>query len=130
MTNELDKQIGTIEQPKLSAGSILVKEVKIEEIESKNKKGKFKMVSFYCKHPDKEELIKLSNMKIKKVQGNNETISKDGAWYREDKDSNIDKNCNASELMRFYHKTTLKQFENSTITTELDSNGYLTIKCY
>ncbi len=131
MTNELEKQIGTKEQPKLSAGSVIVKAVKVTEKEPKDtKKKKFKIVEVSILHADKEELIVLSNMKIKKVQGNNETITKDGIWYREDADGNLDKNCNAAQLLKFYNKKNLKELENSSITTELDNAGYLTIKAY
>lgn len=129
MTNELDKQIGTEEQLKLTAGLIIVKYVGIKEIKTK-KGGTAKIVCFDCLHQDKAELIELSNMKLKKVEGNNETITKDGIWYREDSKGNIDKRCNASEVMRFYGKTTLKEFENTSITTELDASGYLTVKAY
>ena len=69
-------------------------------------------------------------MKIKKVQGNNETITKDGIWYREDSDGNIEKNCNAAKIIAFYKKSSLRAFENNTIDTEFDASGYLTIKAY
>lgn len=129
MTNELDKQIGTKEQAKLTAGSVIVTEVVINELPTK-KGGKVKIAEFYCLHPDKDEPIKISNMKIKKVQGNNETITKDGIWYREDDEGNVDKRCNAAELMRFYKHTSLRSFVDSSIITELDASGYLTIKAY
>ncbi len=131
MTNELEKQIGTKEQPKLSAGSVIVKLVEvIEKQPADAKKKKFKIVEVSILHQDKEELIKLSNIKIKKIQGNNETITKDGIWYREDADGNIDKNCNAAQLLKFYNKTTLKSLEGSSVITELDAAGYLCIKAY
>lgn len=129
MTDELDKPIGTKEQPKLSAGSVIVKSIAIVTKEGRSNK-KFKVVELSVLHPDKQEEIKLSNMKIKKVQGNNETITKDGIWYREDSEGNIDKNCNTAQLLRFYNKNSLKQLENSNITTELDNAGYLTVKAY
>jgi hypothetical protein len=131
MTNELDKTIGTKEQPKLSAGSVVVKSVEVAEKQPTDiKKKKFKIVEITILHPEKEEPVKLSNIKIKKVQGNNETITKDGIWYREDAEGNLDKNCNAAQLLRFYNKTTLKALEGSSITTELDNTGYLAIKAY
>jgi hypothetical protein len=128
MTNELDKPIGTKEAAKLTAGSVIVKTVEVVE-KSKGTK-KFKIVELNVLHPEREELVKLSNLKIKKVQGNNETITKDGIWYREDDDGNISKNCNTAELLRFYNKQSLKQLENTSITTELDSAGYLCVKAY
>ena len=131
MTNELEKSIGTKEQPKLSPGSVIVKSIEVVERQPADiKKKKFKIVEVSILHPEKDEIIKLSNLKIKRVQGNNETITKDGIWYREDTDGNLDKNCNASQLLRFYNKTTLKSLIDSSIITELDSAGYLCIKAY
>ena len=81
-------------------------------------------------HPDREELVNISNIKIKKVDGNNETITKDGIWYREDEDGNIDKRCNAAQLLRHYNVSSLGKLVNTTVNTELDSAGYLCIKAY
>lgn len=128
MTSELDKSIGTKEQPRLSAGSVIVKSVEVQQ-KGEGKK-KFKIVEVSCKHPDREELIKLSNLKIKKVQGNNETITQDGIWYREDEDGNIDKSCNTAKLLKFYGKNSLKELENTSVVTELNNAGYLAIKAY
>jgi hypothetical protein len=127
MTDLLDKQIGTKEQTRLTAGSVIVKQITI----APPKEGsKAKIVTFHCLHPSREELVKLNNMKVKKIVGNNETITKDGIWYREDDEGNMDKNCNASKVTSFYHKTSLRQFENTSIETELDAMGYLAIKVY
>ena len=129
--SELDKAIGTKEKPRLTAGSVIVDHLEVKEQESTKRKGaKFKIINFYCKHPDREEQIQLSNMMVLKVQGNNKTISRDGIWYREDEDGNVDKNCNAALVMKHYHKSSLKQFEGSPIDTELDTAGYLAIKSY
>lgn len=131
MANELDKKIGTKEQPKLSAGSVIVKSVEVVEKESEKKgKKKFKMVGISILHPDKEELIKITNLMIVKVQGDNKTIMKDGIWYREDEDGNIEKRCNAAELLRFYKKDSLKDLISCSVTTEQDASGYLCIKAY
>ena len=128
--DELDKPIGTIEKPRLSAGSILVDRVEIvEKTSTKGRGGKFKIVNFICKHPDATETISIGNLLLMKVQGNNKTITRDGIWYREDSEGKIDKTCNAALIMKHYNKTSLKQFEGSTIVTELDS-GYLTAKAY
>lgn len=126
--SELDKTIGTKEQPKLTAGYVVVTSV---EVASKGEgKKKFRITEVNVLHPDKEESIKISNIKIKKVQGNNETITKDGIWYREDVDGNIDKNCNTAQLLRFYNKKSLNELVNSSVVTELDNAGYLCIKAY
>jgi hypothetical protein len=126
--SELEKQIGTKEPQKLTAGSVIVKAVEV--LTKGEGKKKFKITELTVLHPDKEEPIKMSNMKLKKVQGNNETITKDGIWYREDVDGNIDKHCNTAELLRFYSKQSLGQLVNMSVTTELDAAGYLCIKAY
>ena len=128
MTSELDKKIGTLEAEKLTPGSVIVKAVEVVSKGEGNKK--FKITELSVLHPDKDELIKLTNVKIKKVQGNNETITKDGIWYREDKEGNIAKNCNTAVLLRFHNKASLNELLNISITTELDSAGYLCAKAY
>ena len=129
MTNELDKKVGNEIKPKLSAGSVVVKEVSIEPKKTK-KGGEAKLVVFRCLHPDKNELLALSNIKIKVVQGNNETIKKDALWYQEDSTGNIASYSNVAKVLNFYKKATLKDFENTSIETELDAAGYLCIKAY
>lgn len=126
--DELDKPIGTKEQAKLTAGSVIVKDVKV--VTKGEGVKKFKIVEIAVMHPDKTEFLNLSNMKLKKVQGNNETITKDGIWYREDEDHNISKYCNTAKLLQHYNKTSLKELVNTSITTELDNAGYLCVKAY
>jgi len=127
--DELDKPIGNKDYIKLSAGSVIVNKITIEERPTK-KGGKVKIVYFHCKHPEMEEPIQLSSVKIKKVQGNNETIMKDALWYHLDDDENIQQNSNVAILLRHYKKQTLKQFEGSALDTEQDASGYLVIKSY
>ena len=129
MTDDLDRPIGNKEQSKLSAGAVIVQSITIDEKPTK-KGGKVKILTFHCKHPEREELVKLSNIKLKIVQGNNETIKKDALWYNLDDDGNIAKNCNVAIMLRFYKKETLKQFEGQFLNTELDASGFLCIKAY
>ena len=125
--NELEKPIGTKEQPKLAAGSVTVKTV---EIKPAKEGSKAKIVKFGCKHPDKEELIILSNVLIKSIQGQNISIKKDALWHNLDDEGNIRKNSVLAEVMRFYKKSTLNEFKESVLTTEQDVSGYLAIKAY
>lgn len=127
MTNELEKPIGTKEASKLSAGSVIVENITIEPAKEGSKA---KIVKFHCKHPDKIEIIVLSNVLIKKTQGNNINIKKDAMWYNLDDDENIRKTSNLAEVMRFYRKNSLKEFIGSPVNTELDASGYLAIKAY
>lgn len=131
MTDELDKPIGTKEAPKLSAGSVIVKKVTIEPAKEGSKA---KIVRLHCLHPEREEPIALSNIMVRKVQGNNITIKKDTLWYNLDgkdgKEGDIRKGSVLANFMSFYQKSNLRAFENSSINTELDASGFLTIKGY
>lgn len=125
--SELDKPIGTKEQMKLSAGSVVVKDITIEP----PKEGsKAKLVVFLCQHPDREEPIRLSNIKVKKVQGNNENIRIDTLWWNLDDEGNIRKGSAVAWMLEFYKKKTLKDFKMSSIQTEVNPSGYLSIKAY
>lgn len=127
MDNELETQIGTKEQQKLSAGSVVVKEITIE---APKEGSKARLVVFHCQHPDRDDLIKISNVKVKIVQGNNETIKKDTLWWNTDEEENIRKNSRVADVMRFYNKKTLKSFETTSVNTEQDASGFLCIKAY
>lgn len=127
MTNELDKPVGTKEAPKLSAGSVIVKKITIEPAKEGSKA---KIVRLHCLHPNKEEPIILSNIMVKKVQGNNITIKKDALWYNLDDEDNVRKGSVLANFISFYQKSNLRGFENSSIYTELDASGFLTIKGY
>lgn len=129
MEDELEKPIGTKEKQRLLAGSVIVEDVTIAERPTK-KGGKVKIVNFHCNHPDADELIVLSNVKIKLTQGNNETIKKDALWYHLDEDQNIRKDSNVAILLKYYKRDNLKQFIHTAITTEADAEGYLCIKAY
>ena len=127
MTDDLDKPVGTKEATKLAPGSVVVKSVTIEP----PKEGsKAKLVTFHCLHPDREELVKLSAINVKKVQGNNITIKKETLWHNLDEDGNIRKGSAVASVMNFYTKKTLNEFLNSSVTTEADAAGYLVIKAY
>ena len=127
MTDGLDKPIGTKEPTKLSASAVIVKEIAIEP----PKEGsKAKLVVLSCLHPDREEMIRLSAINVKKVQGNNINIRKDTLWYNLDDEENIRKGSAVANLMSFYNVKTLKGFVNTTVNTEADASGYLVIKAY
>ena len=128
MTDELDKPVGTKEQARLSAGSVFVDGITIEPPKPGSKA---KLVVFHCKHPDKEDLIKLSSIKVKKVQGNNEVIKREPLWYNTDDEGNLSKGSSVATVLNFYKKKTLRDFEHTAINTELDATtGFLVIKAY
>jgi len=127
MTNELEIPIGTIAQPQLAAGSVIVKDVTIEPAKEGSKA---KIVRVHCKHPSRDELVLLSNIKLRKVQGNNETIKRDALWWNLDTEGNIKMNSAVADFLKFYSKKKLEDFKGIEIKTEHDAAGYLCIKAY
>ena len=127
MTDELDTPIGTKEPAKLAAGSVMVTHITIE---SPKEGSKAKLVRFHCKHPDKDEEIVLSEIKVKKVQGNNETIKLDTLWWNLDDEGKVRKGSAVNQVLNFYKKESLRQFEGTTIATEQKATGFLAIKAY
>jgi hypothetical protein len=125
--NELETSVGSQERSILSAGSVTVEEVSIEPAKEGSKA---KVVRLRCKHPEKKESIILSNIKIKKVQGNNETISKETLWWNLDDENKIRKGSNVAILLSFYNKTKLVELVGVKLETEHDANKYLCIKAY
>jgi len=122
----LNKKIGNIENEKLAEGKVTVVGVSIEPVVKKDTKVKIgDKVVFICKHPDREEPLKIS--KVKYVKGEN--IASSGIWYNEDKDGNIVKKSALADIMRFYRKEALSEFEGTEVQTKLDGE-YLSIKAY
>ena len=123
MTNEEMKTgIGTQEAVTLKPMSVLIKEVKIEEVGEK--KGKKVIVS--CKHPDKEELIKISQVKWE----NKGKLEVTGLWFNLDSEKKIRKNSSLAVFLKSMSCETLEALVNKTVATIADDKGYLTFKAY
>lgn len=125
----LNKKVGTLEPEKLKPAKVLVKDISIQQ---QMKKGTDKPVGklaiFMCKHPDKEELIKLSKVLFRKDE--KESVKESGLWYNKDKEDNIQKGSPLAVLLEYNKVLTLKDLENQELETELNEAGYLCFKAY
>lgn len=125
----LDKKVGTLEPEKLKPGKIVVKDISIQQQMKKGTdKPVGKIVNFMCKHPDKEDLIKLTKVLFRKDE--KESVKESGLWYNEDKENNIQKGSALAVLMSYNNVSTLKELENKELETELNEAGYLCFKAY
>ena len=79
-----------------------------------------------CKHPDKEETIKISEMKF--VSG--ESIKTSTIWINVDADGNIQKGSTLAVLLEKALVDTTANLVGKTLNTELDANKFLAIKAY
>ena len=123
---KLDKKVGTEELQILKPTKVRVAGMKLDP---KTVKGKeTKIVVLMCKHPDREETIEIS--KIKLVKGN--TVKTSGLWWNEDSEGLIQKGSAIAELLSFCSVETPKQLEGKELdtTTESDTSSYLVIKAY
>ena len=98
--NLLDKKIGDKELPKLEAKPVQVQGVKVEPKFKKTDPDKEvgKIVVLICKHPDKEELMEFTQMKILK----NDKEKVVGLWYHLDEDGNLQKGSRFLLYDRFF----------------------------
>ena len=127
--DRLNKPIGNVELPKLEA-----KEVEIQglRLDPKNKKGTETVVGellvLICKHPDKDDLIEFTKIKI--LKGENLKVL--GLWYSEDTEKDIQKGSAIAEFMSFVKVKVLDELIGKKVMTVEQSKDvqYLCIKCY
>jgi hypothetical protein len=79
-----------------------------------------------CKHPDKEETIKISQMVLR--SGN--TIKTSTIWINLDDDGNIEKGSHVATLLEKYQAPSIDALIGKNLQTELDESKFLAIKAY
>ena len=85
-----------------------------------------KKLTLICKHPDKEEPLKISSMMF--VTG--KTVKTSTMWINMDDDGNIQKGSIIALLLEKYQVPNVNALEGKTLQTELDENKFLAIKAY
>ena len=94
------------------------------EIETPPKTNKQK-ITFICKHPDKEEPIRISKVKYIK---NNKQITTSGTWISTNEQGQILTNSALGQLLTHYKIKNPKDLKTAETTT--DDKNYLIIKAY
>jgi hypothetical protein len=79
-----------------------------------------------CKHPDKEEPIKISEMRF--IVG--ESVKTSTIWINVDEDGNIQKGSTVAVLLEKAQVENVNMLVKKTLPTELDINKFLAIKAY
>lgn len=125
VTNELETEIGTIENSALEPKRVKIMTVELSEIE-KNGKVVGKKVTCMSKHPDKDEVIAISTVKFVKAN----IVKSSGLWVNTDDDKKIQKGSALALLMNKADVKTPKELEGKELDTELDERGYLCFKAY
>lgn len=85
-----------------------------------------KKLVLICKHPDREEPMKISSMVF--IVG--KTIKSSTMWINLDDEGLIQKGSHIAMLLEKYEVPTVNDLESKTLQTELDENKFLAIKVY
>jgi hypothetical protein len=93
-------------------------------------KAKAKLVGkklvLLCKHPDKKDQIKISEISF--IVG--KTVKTSTIWINVDTDGNIQKGSTIAVLLEKAQANSVNDLEGKTLQTELDANNFLAIKAY
>lgn len=131
MTEEfLNKRIGTIEHESLQPADVQIQGVRLIDV---FKKGSTTVVAgqkigLICKHPEKDENIELSNVKLLM----NDSLKVITLWYNVDEDKNLSKSSAAALLLAHYNVETYNDLIGKQVSTvtQSDGNKYLCVKAY
>ena len=125
------KGIGDKERQSLTAKPVVVQSKEAEPVigkaGSKNAgKEVGKKLTLFCKHPDKAEPIKISELVF--IAG--KTVKTSTIWINLDEDGNIQKGSMIAALLDKYQAQNINELDGKTLQTELDENKFLAIKAY
>lgn len=123
---DLEITIGTKENVALKPMKVKIEKIEIESQKDKNGKVIGDKVVCSCKHPDKEELIKISTVKYEKKNKINVT----GTWFNKDEDGLIKKGSALAILLQYLGAMNIRALEGREVDTSTDDNGYLCLKAY
>jgi hypothetical protein len=118
------KPIGTEERQKLSPKDVVISGV--GKITLDTKKGKSDKVEIICKHPDKQETIKISDVEYIE----SDKVETKALWLNLDSKGELSKYGALAALLSFYGAPTIRDLVGKTIKTDMGANGYLCAKAY
>ncbi len=120
----LNTKVGNKEIPKLEAKEIEVHGVKVEEKGEKN----FEILILMCKHPDKDELIDMSKIKI--IDGDKTKVLT--SWVKKDEDGNIQKGSAIDKILKLAKVDMASELTGKVLPTtyQAEDGSYLCLKGY
>ena len=127
--NIFNKKVGNIEKEKNTLSAKIVTIVGYTEQTEKSNGDKMKvpLVQILIKHPDKEETIKISKIK---VLLKDKVITK-SLWVQLDADNNIQKSSAIDNLLSYHKVNTISELEGKIMDTVMDEeSNFLCLKAY
>lgn len=123
-TNIGQLEIGTTEKQKLE---LEPKKVKIVSWAKKSvEKAHGDKIEFEVKHPDKEEIIRISAVSFLR----NKAIITQGTWFNLDEEGKIQKGSSLAVLLNKLGVKNLNETKDKEVDTESDENNFLVFKAY
>lgn len=124
----INKPIGTKEHTALKPAKVKIVSVLIKDKTNEGKLMKAPLAEIMVKHPDKEELLSMTKIKIIRL----EKVQLATTWVSLDEDQNIVKSSALAELMRYLKVDTVAGLYGKEIDTmvQSDTNNYLCLKSY
>lgn len=115
-------KIGTKEAEKLKPNAVHIVRAVVEVVGEK----KSKKVICNVKHPDREELIQISSVKLER----NGKLEISGLWFNLDEDGYIKKNSVLANFLNIMKVSDVAGLNGQVCMTVEDENGYLAFKAY
>ena len=116
--------ISELEPEKLKPVKVQVQGIRIDKVQFGSKENQ--KVVLICKHPDREEPIQVSKVRILKK----DKLTYAGLWVDLAKDEKFSKNSATAELLRFANANSLNELIGKEFETVEDEEGFLCIKAY
>lgn len=128
--NYLEAKIGDKEVPRntVKPAKVKIASVTIKTTNAEGKKMNSPLAEFHVKHPDKDELIKIT--KVKYLDGEN--LKTSGFWIQTDEDGNFFKGSTVDIILKKLGCETLTDTYGKEIDTVEESKeiSYLCLKAY
>jgi len=119
----LEIGIGTKESISLKPTTVKIEDAQIEKVGDKGNE----ILKCTVKHPDKEETIKVSEVKY---ESKDKKLSVSALWVNKDDDGLIRKGSALATFLNFVGVKNPKELIGKEVSTVLDEKGYLAFKSY
>ena len=120
---DLEIGIGTKESISLQPATVKIENAEIEKVGDKGNE----ILKCSVKHPEKEELIKISEAKYENKDGK---LVISALWVNKDDDGLLRKGSTLAVFLNSQGAKTPKELIGKEVETLLDEKGYLAFKAY
>lgn len=127
-TDLMKAGVGTKDLPRLLPAKVMIQGVAIQETNKKGEKMESPLLNVLCKHPDKEETIKFTEVKVE----DDKKLKVIGLWCNTDEDGNFQKGSSVSKLLEFLGCNNLNDLTGKELDAVDKEEGsrYLCLKAY